>query len=135
MREKLTNRQEAFCREYLLDLNALQSCIRAGYSAKSAPTTSRKLMAHPGVRARIDALLAERAERVEIDADYVLGNLRKVANRCLAEETFEHAGANKALELLGKHLGLFVEKREHSFDLSSMTDDQLLAIVRGSAGT
>ena len=71
-----------------------------------------KLMANPEVQAAIAKAMAERAQRTEITADYVLNNLRNIAERCMLEEDFNPAGANKALELLGKHLGLWTDKQE-----------------------
>ena len=49
------------------------------------------------------------------------------------EFKFEHSGANKSLELLGKHLGLFTDKIEnkHTIDLSNLSDDELNAIATG----
>lgn len=83
-------------------------------------------MTKPNVADRIAELQAERQSRTEITADYVISGLVKVAERCMQEEAvttadgptgeykFEHSGANKAYELLGKHLGLFVERKEIS---------------------
>lgn len=108
----MTDKQEAFVREYLVDLNASAAARRAGYSVKTAGAMSVKLMAMPIIQEAIAKAKAERSERTEITADYVLTNLKTIAERCMIEEDFNAAGANKALELLGKHLGLWTEKQE-----------------------
>lgn len=74
----LTDKQEAFCREYLVDLNATQAAIRAGYGAKYANRTATQLLANAAVKQRIDELKGERNQRTEINADYVLRRLAAI---------------------------------------------------------
>lgn len=57
---ELTPRQERFAQEYVLDLNAMQAAVRAGYSKKGAKTEGTRQLANAGVAARIAQLLAER---------------------------------------------------------------------------
>lgn len=108
----MTDRQKLFVQEYLVDLNASGAARRAGYSERTSGIRAGKLMANPEVQAAIAQAMDERVKRTEITADYVLNNLRNIAERCMVEEDFNAAGANKALELLGKHLGLWTEKNE-----------------------
>jgi phage terminase small subunit len=132
----LTPKQEAFVREYLVDLNATQSAIRAGYSAKTAESIGLQLLRKTQVAAAIAQAKAKRAERVEVTADYVLRNLTEVVERCLQRAPvmgrrggevvhvtddegrhvwqFDAKGANGALNLLGQHLGLYTKKHEHT---------------------
>ncbi len=56
----LTDKQEMFCREYLIDLNATQAAIRAGYSAKTANRTASENMSKPDIQLRIAELKAQR---------------------------------------------------------------------------
>jgi len=124
---KLTAKQELFCTEYLIDLNATQACIRAGYKEDNAKQMGTENLAKPVIAERVAELKAERVGRVLVDADYVISGLLAVHERCMQAEAvtdkegastgeykFEHSGANRSLELLGKHLGLFVEKKEIS---------------------
>lgn len=123
---QLTDKQELFCREYLVDLNATQAAIRAGYSENCAAEQGYENLRKPQIADRIAVLKAERYDRTELSADYVLEGLQEVFNRCMQKEAvtdndgniiefrFEHSGANKSLELLGKHLGLFVDRKEIS---------------------
>jgi len=74
----LTDKQEMFCREYLIDLNATQAAIRAGYSEKTANRTGSENLSKPDVAQRIIDLKSERNERVEVNADYVLRRLVEI---------------------------------------------------------
>lgn len=126
---KLTDKQTAFVREYLVDLNATQAAIRAGYSERTASRIGPQLLGKTWVREAIEKAQAKRARRVEVTQDYVLSNLVEVVERTMQrapvldrkgeqvtdEEgrsvwTFDAKGANRALELLGKHLGIFTDK-------------------------
>jgi len=110
--KKLTAKQAAFVEEYLVDLNATAAAIRAGYSAKSARKVGSNLLTLPHVQAAIEEAMAERRERVEVTQDYVLARLKAEAE--LKGKGASHVGRIRALELLGKHLGMFTEKREIS---------------------
>ena len=72
---KLTPKQEMFCYEYLIDLNATQAAIRAGYSEKTAYNSGYENMSKREIQKRIEELKVERCERTKIDADYVLMRL------------------------------------------------------------
>ena len=74
----LTDKQEMFCREYLIDLNATQAAIRAGYSKNSANEQGAQNLAKLSIAQRIIELKAERNGRVEVDADYVLRRLVEI---------------------------------------------------------
>lgn len=74
----LTDKQEMFCREYLIDLNATQAAIRAGYSAKTANRTASENMSKPDIQSRITELKAKRNEDVSINAEYVLKRLVEI---------------------------------------------------------
>jgi phage terminase small subunit len=130
---KLTPKQERFVQEYLIDLNATQAAIRAGYSKRSAMELAYQLLHKTSVQAAIQKALDERSQRTQSDADFVLTNLKKMYDRCsqevpvldrqgnpTGEFRFDSYGALKALELLGKHLKMFTDKIQHEgevFDL------------------
>lgn len=71
----LTDKQQAFVREYLVDLNASQAAIRAGYSAKNANVTAPRMLANVRIAAAVGIAQAERAKRTEVTADRVLEEL------------------------------------------------------------
>lgn len=87
----LTPKQEAFVREYLIDLNATQAAIRAGYSAKTANEQGARLLAKVSVNSQIKEAMKARSERTEVDADWVLNRLAQDATADLAD-LYDDAG-------------------------------------------
>lgn len=75
---KLTDKQEKFCREYIVDLNATQAAIRAGYSEKTADQQGSRLLTNVKVAERIQELQNEAAERNDITVDRVLAEYAKI---------------------------------------------------------
>lgn len=148
----MTEKQERFCEEYMIDLNATQAAIRAGYSSKSANVDGPRLLSNARVRARVDKMRAEQSRRTGINADVVIRELARIARlnpkavidlnsattlpnasdddlaaissvRVKTIPGEDHDGVErevkfhdkvKALELLGRHLGMFTDKVEHS---------------------
>jgi phage terminase small subunit len=127
----MTRKQARFVEEYLIDLNATQAAIRAGYSKKRANAIGYDLLTNTDIHNTINAALADRAARTQVTADYVLAKLKEIVERCLQRAPvvnlkgrqiqdeegrdvweFNAPGANKALELLGRHLGMFTDKVE-----------------------
>jgi len=76
--KKLTDKQEAFCREYLIDLNATQAAIRAGYSEDTANVIASENLSKPYIAERISCLKAERMNKTQVDAEYVLKRLIEI---------------------------------------------------------
>ncbi len=107
MAKPLTSKQEMFCLEYLIDLNATQAAIRAGYSVKTAKDIACENLAKPNIQSRIAEAMAERAENTKIDAAYVLKMSNELLLRCMVDgEDFSPSGAGKALDLIGKHVNV-----------------------------
>lgn len=76
---KLTAKQQRFCDEYLIDLNATQAAIRAGYSPKTAEQTASRLLTIVKVSDEIAREMAERSKRTGINQDRVAQELAKLA--------------------------------------------------------
>lgn len=110
MTEKLPPKRERFAAEYLVDLNATQAALRAGYSKRTAYAQGCRLLKDAEVLARITELQAARAAKVELDAEYVLRHLRQVAE----QPDLKASAKVRAIELLGKHLGMFTDRTEVS---------------------
>ena len=111
---KLSPKQERFAREYLLDLNATQAAIRAGYSPKTAYSMGQRLLKNVEVQAFIQSAKQERAEKLARTAQDVLNDIIAVTSQ--ARDEGDLKTALKGLELQGKHLGMFTDKlqTEHS---------------------
>lgn len=122
----MTKKQEVFVQEYLIDLNATQAAIRAGYSPRTAQEQAARLLSNVMVQKAIQAGMAEREKRVGVKQDYVIQTLLEIVERTMQRAPvcdskgnqiqddqgrdvwdFDAKNANKALELLGKHLGMF----------------------------
>lgn len=82
---KLTPKQQRFVAEYLVDLNATQAATRAGYSAKTARQAGTENLSKPAIAGAIAAAQASRAERTQVDADWVLRRLHSETMADLAE--------------------------------------------------
>lgn len=150
----MTKKQKLFVEEYLIDLNATQAAIRAGYSPDTAREQGSRLLANVNIRAYIDKAMAERSKRTGVNADRVVQELAKIAFvnamdvidqktatvkedassddtaailsvkvKTFGEDGLEReikmADKIKALELLGKHLGMFKDKVELSGSLET----------------
>ncbi|BAQ85165.1 terminase small subunit [uncultured Mediterranean phage uvMED] len=99
-----------FCKEYLIDLNATQACIRAGYSQKTAEVQGPRLLGNVRVKSEIDRLKAIREKKVELTAEKVLEDIERVRKK--AEGSEQYTVSLKASELQGKHLAMFTEKHK-----------------------
>jgi len=99
----LTDKQERFCQEYIIDGNAAAAARRAGYSEKSARITGHRLLTKDDIRRRVSELQAKQAERCEITADEVVKKLRAISEMWPQNPS----AACRALELLGRHLDIF----------------------------
>jgi phage terminase small subunit len=128
---ELTPLETRFVQEYLVDLNGSAACLRAGSTTRHPNKLAAQMKARPPVRRAIDAAMSERARQTGITAEWVLNNLKIVAERCLQavpvlkrcahqEEdgqglwSFDASGAIRSLELIGKHRGMFKEQVDHT---------------------
>ena len=106
----MTEKQKLFILEYQKDGNATQAAIRAGYSNKTAYSIGQKLLKKVEIQKALEADITARAERVKMSADDVIQDLITIKDRCMTGKPFDARGAIKALELIGKHLGMFTSK-------------------------
>lgn len=107
---KLTAKQEMFCKEYLIDLNATQAAIRAGYSEHTAQEIGSENLTKPMIATVIEKAMNKRVAKVEITAEWVLQGIKDTTTKAVAEDN--HAMAFKGYELAGKHLKLFTDRIE-----------------------
>lgn len=133
---KLTAKQQRFCDEYLIDLNATQAAIRAGYSKKTANRIGTENLSKPVIKEYIENRMAEKEAALIANQDEVLKYLTSVLRgqsksteivieglgdgstkaRKMEKEPSEKDKL-KAAELLGKRYGLYTEKVEEKVDM------------------
>ncbi len=149
---KLTEKQQRFVDEYLIDLNATQAAIRTGYSVKTANEQGARLLANVSIQQKIAEKMAERSKRTGVNQDRVVLELAKIAFVNAADvidpesATIKEGATNddtaaiqsvkvkkgkgegvereirlndklKALELLGKHLGMWNDKTDVNINI------------------
>lgn len=151
---KLTVKQQRFINEYLIDLNATQAAIRAGYSVKTANEQGAQNLAKLSIQQAISEKMAERSRRTGVNQDRVVlelakiafvkitdvvdleGRIREDANEddlaCIESMKYKESESDtsssvgrevkissklKALELLGKHLGMWNDKLDVSMNI------------------
>lgn len=120
---KLTDKQERFTQEYLIDLNATQAAIRAGYSEKTAMEQGHQLLQKTSVSERIKELQKKMSDKLGLSAESIAKRFLAIYDRCMqvepvmekqdgklvetGEYKFDAGNANRALENLGKHTGFY----------------------------
>lgn len=128
----LNEKQKQFCEEYIIDLNGTQAAIRAGYSGKTANRIASELLSKLDIQEYICELKNERSERVKYSQDELMRDILEVKNRCMqanpvldkeGNETgiwkFDSNGANKALDMLAKHVGFYeTDNKQKAFNIS-----------------
>lgn len=127
---EMTAKQQRFCDEYLISLNATQAAIRAGYSEKNARNIASENLAKPNIKEYIEKRMAEKEEELIADQNEVLRYLTAVLRGDEKDEKmiFGKDGVDifkiknqenqmRAAELLGKRYGLYTEKIEADVDM------------------
>ena len=102
----LSAKQEKFCEEYLVDLNATQAAIRSGYSKKTAAVIGAENLIKPNIASKIECMRSELSKETKVSAESIIKELAKGAFSEIPLEDMKFADKLKCLELLSKHLGL-----------------------------
>jgi phage terminase small subunit len=124
----LTPRQARFVEEYLVDSNATQAAIRAGFSAKTAPQSASRLLTNVKIAAAIADAKAPVLAANQLTLDEHLRELAAI--RDAAKTELQFAAAVTAETNRGKAAGLYLEQPR---DRSAMSDEELEAIIAGRA--
>lgn len=145
-------KHERFCQEYVVDYNGTKAAIRAGYKEDSARVKASKMLTNANILSRVRELQHEQVERLAVTQDYVVLQLLETYQKCLEEtpvlkfdpdlgemvETgkyqFDSRGAIRALELLGKHLGMYNDKLQISGKVDTGQLENVLKQLRGGGG-
>lgn len=106
--KKLTHKQERFCQEYMIDLNATQAAIRAGYSKKTAKTIAGQNLSKLIIAEKIAELKKAIGKSTELTIAKVVGAYEKIAFGAIGNN-LNNSHRLKALEALGRHKGVFEE--------------------------
>ena len=129
---RMTAKQQRFCDEYLIDLNATQAAIRAGYSEKTAGVIATENLQKPNIQEYLTARMAEKESDLIASQDEVLKYLTEVmrgksyssvlardydGSEIVIEKPPDEKERLKAAELLGKRYGLYTDKIETDVDL------------------
>jgi len=120
---ELNERQQLFCEEFLNPENKFSitaAYIAAGYSHKSASTNAYELYNKPHIQAQIARLKSKRVQRQEVTVSRVVEDLLRIARKAEKEGMF--APATRALELVGKHIGMFHEKIDMEINYDAKGD-------------
>ena len=134
--KKLTAKQQRFCDEYLIDLNATQAAIRAGYSQKTAKQIGQENLTKPDIKEYIEKRMAEKEAALIADQTEVMRYLTSVlrgqsvsevvvvegtGDGCSEARTMQKAPDEKerlkAAELLGKAHMMFTDKVQQEVDM------------------
>ena len=109
----LSDNQEKFARAYVATGNIQEAYRRGGYNAncKNPTKNAREIYENPKIQLRISQLKEEAAKKYEITTDEVTHKLLRAYDAAMGES--QYSAAIRAAELLGKHLGMFIERSEH----------------------
>ncbi len=110
---RLTPKQHRFVQEYLIDLNATAAYELAGYTVANeqvAASCAHKLLRNAEIREMVDRAQCERLDRLELDADWVVLRFKQIYLQAAHDR--DHGAALKALENIGKFLGIY-ERHQH----------------------
>lgn len=122
----LTDKQQRFVDEYLVDLNATQAAVRAGYSENTARSIGSENLSKPDIQEAIAARRLAIQRETGITVASVLEGLYREATR--EGEGTSHAARVSAWSWLGKHFGAWVERVEHGGEIKTgrdMSDEEL----------
>jgi phage terminase small subunit len=105
---KLTDKQALFIAEYMVDKNATQAAIRAGYSEDTAQQIGSENLSKPVIQKEIERRINDQIKRLSITSDRVINKISAIAN----SKTATNSDRLKALQMLGENQKLFTQKHE-----------------------
>lgn len=135
---EFTPKQSRFIDEFMLDMNATQAAIRAGYSARSARVIAQETLLNPAVQAELQARQSVESERLGVCRQQVVAGLLEAAQ--MARENSDPGGMVRAFSTLGQMMG-FYPSRHHRVEVSApakapdlsrfeaMSDAELMALM------
>lgn len=140
--DNLTDKQKMFCQEYIKDFNGTRAAIAAGYSKNTARAIASDNLTKLDIQEYLKKIMKKRADKLEIDQEYVLQNIVEVQQRCMQHKpvmvfdkvekeyvqvtdinaegeevgvyTFDAGNANKSLDMLAKYTGFYEEDNKQA---------------------
>ena len=122
----ITTRQKSFADEYLKDYNGKQAAIRAGYSEKTAENQASRMLRLVKVAEYLGKRQIEKEKKIGITIEAIIDELKEVGFGIVDGDKLKMNDKIKALELLGKHLGMFSESKDKETEVNIMV--QVLTI-------
>lgn len=122
----MNERQKRFCLEYLKDFNGKNAAQRAGYSEKTAEAQASRLLRNVKVKKLIEELSKKPVRRMELKIENIVKELKKIAFAKADGELVKTSDKLKALEMLGKYLGMF-DKGKEQMTVNIMVNTNLYA--------
>jgi len=116
----ITKKQKSFADEYLKDYNGKQAAIRAGYSEKTAENQASRMLRLVKVAEYLGKRQIEKEKKIGITIEAIIEELREVGFGVVDGEKLKMNDKIKALELLGKHLGMFSESKDKETEVNIM---------------
>lgn len=119
----LTAKQQAFVSEYLVDLNATQAAIRAGYKEKNAYQIGAENLRKPQIQKALQEAREAREKATMYDTNWIMAQIARIA------EDEEQAARDrlKALELMGKRYGIWEKRQDEDTSVKVIMEDQMEA--------
>ena len=119
---ELTAKQLSFCLNYIKHFNASQAALDAGYSKINYGHIGWELLQKTTIQQKLQELTAKQAEKAEITVEWVIQELKQLYTRCQSSLTSKGAiaGATKQLELLGKHIGMWIDRSELTINIKEV---------------
>ena len=132
-KKSLSEKRKKFSREYIKDFNASRAYRDSGYSKKFSNSNVTKLLQNTAIQEYLTGLISKQEDKAEITVAEIIQDLKLLKDRCMqacevtdkdgnstGEYRFDSAGANRSLELLGKHLAMFVERSELTINIKEV---------------
>lgn len=150
----MTDKQAKFIEEYLKHPNAKEAAIAAGFAEKSAKERGCQLLKIPEISEEIKKRQSEVSKQTGIDKAWVLNRFKEISDRCMTAEPvmifdgeawvesgeykFDSGGANKATEMIGKHIGFFEAdnaQKAPKLNVESLSNDAINELLKATKST
>jgi phage terminase small subunit len=106
----LTPMQEKFCLEYMRTGDPEEAYKKAGYKSRHLKPAVKRMLVHPLIQLRLEEIREQALKDIKVNAEKVIDKILEVYDSAMSES--DYTNANRAMESIGKHLGMFVDRSE-----------------------